>query len=109
MKSNEACRAFFGYRSAYADVAESVSAFHPVVAPEVAFSERLANYPRRENWLRTTLAHEFGHVHFHRHLWPGKFQHGQLFGRGSHENKAVCKRDTIIQAANYDWMEWQAG
>src|SRR3546814_3366185 len=51
----------------------------------------------------------FGHVHFHRHLWAEKFQHGQRFDRRSHENKAVCKRDTIIQAANYDWMEWQAG
>jgi len=93
----------------YGDDVEGVTAFHPDRDPEVAISDRLANDPRRENRLRTTLAHEFGHVHFHRHLWAGKFQHGELFDRRSHENKAICKRDTIIQAANYDWMEWQAG
>jgi len=93
----------------YGDDVEGVTAFHPDGDPEVSISDRLANDPRRENRLRTTLAHEFGHVHFHRYLWAGKFQAGQLFDRGSRENKAICKRDTIIQAANYDWMEWQAG
>lgn len=29
--------------------------------------------------------------------------------RQSTENKAICKRDTILDARNYDWMEWQAG
>src|SRR3546814_5151004 len=65
----------------YGDDVEGVTAFHPDGDPEVAISDRLANDPRRENRLRTTLAHEFGHVHFHRHLWAGKFQHGQQIGR----------------------------
>ena len=93
----------------YGDDVEGVTAFHPDSDPEVSISDRLANDPRRENRLRTTLAHEFGHVHFHRHLWARKFQAGQLFDRGSRENKAICKRDTILHAGNYDWMEWQAG
>ncbi|HEY9092859.1 ImmA/IrrE family metallo-endopeptidase [Parasphingorhabdus sp.] len=95
--------------SIYGQDVEGVTAFHPGEDPEVSISDRLANDPRRENRLRTTLAHEFGHVHFHRHLWAGKFQHGQLFDRKSPENTAICKRDTILQAREYDWMEWQAG
>lgn len=95
--------------SIYGSDVEGVTAFHPDEDPEVSISDRFANDPRRENRLRTTLAHEFGHVHFHRHLWAGKFQHGHLFDRRSHENNAICKRDTILQAASYDWMEWQAG
>lgn len=95
--------------SIYGSDVEGVTAFHPEEDPEVSISDRLANDPRRENRLRTTLAHEFGHVHFHRHLWAGKFQHGSLFDRKNPENNAICKRDTILHAANYDWMEWQAG
>ena len=33
--------------------------------PDVHISQELSNEPRYENRLRTTLAHEFGHVHFH--------------------------------------------
>lgn len=95
--------------SIYGSDVEGVTAFHPDEDPEVSISDRLANDPRRENRLRTTLAHEFGHVHFHRHLWADKFQHGHLFDRRSPENNAICKRDTILHAASYDWMEWQAG
>lgn len=32
-----------------------------------------------------------------------------MFDRKSIENKAICKRDSIISASQYDWMEWQAG
>src|SRR3546814_17643760 len=77
----------------YGDDVEGVTAFHPDGDPEVAISDRLANDPRRENRLRTTLAHEFRHVHFHRHLWAGKFQHGRLFDRRSPDNKAVGQRE----------------
>jgi len=95
--------------SIYGSDVEGVTAFHPDEDPEVSISDRLANDPRRENRLRTTLAHEFGHVHFHRHLWAGKFRHGSLFDRKDPKNNAICKRDTILHAADYDWMEWQAG
>ena len=50
-----------------------------------------------------------GHVHLHRHLWDEKLRPGELFARGDPTNKVICKRDTIIDAASYDWMEWQAG
>jgi len=32
-----------------------------------------------------------------------------FFDRKSTENKAICKRDTVLNANQYDWMEWQAG
>ncbi len=95
--------------SAFGDDVEGVTEFFPDKGPLVSISERLANDSRRENRLRTTLTHEFGHVYFHRHLWAEKFIPGRLFEHNSRENKAICKRDTILNASQYDWMEWQAG
>ncbi|MBF0423533.1 MAG: ImmA/IrrE family metallo-endopeptidase [Magnetococcales bacterium] len=95
--------------SDYGDDVEGVTAFFPDRRPSVSISEKLANDPRRENRLRTTLTHEFGHVYFHRHLWDEKFFAGRLFGPTAPENKTICKRDTILGAGQYDWMEWQAG
>jgi len=95
--------------SAFGDDVEGVTEFFPDKGPMVSISEKLANDERRENRLRTTLTHEFGHVHFHRYLWAEKFISGRLFERKSTENKAICKRDTILNASQYDWMEWQAG
>ena len=95
--------------SMYGEDVEGMTVFYPDQGPEVSISDRLANDSRRENRLRTTLAHEYGHVHFHRYLWDEKFMTGRLFDRQSTENKAICKRDTILDARNYDWMEWQAG
>ena len=74
--------------------------FFPNQGPKVSISEKLANDERRENRLRTTLTHEFGHVHFHRHLWAEKFLSGRLFERKSVENKAICKRDLILTPAS---------
>lgn len=91
------------------DDVEGMTEFFAESAPAVSISERLASDPRRENRLRTTLTHEFGHVHFHRHLWDEKLNTRRLFARGDPTNKAICKRDTILDAASYDWMEWQAG
>jgi hypothetical protein len=34
---------------------------------------------------------------------------GRLFDRRSTENKVICKRDSILDAKDTDWMEWQAG
>lgn len=95
--------------SAFGEDVEGVTEFFPDKGPMVSISERLANDGRRENRLRTTLTHEFGHVYFHRYLWAEKFISGRLFERKSLENKAICKRDTILNASQYDWMEWQAG
>jgi len=95
--------------SAFGDDVEGMTEFFPDRGPNVSISDKLANDERRENRLRTTLTHEFGHVHFHRHLWAEKFLTGRLLDRKSSENKAICKRDTVLTANQYDWMEWQAG
>ena len=95
--------------SHYGEDVEGVTEFHADHGPKASISKGIANDRRRKNRLRSTLAHEFGHVHLHRHLWDEKLRPGELFARGDPTNKAICKRDTIIDAPSYDWMEWQAG
>lgn len=95
--------------SGYGEDVEGVTVFYAGRPPEVMISDRLANDPRRENRLRTTLAHEFGHVRFHRHLWADKLATGDLFADSAKAAEAICKRDTILNAGQRDWMEWQAG
>jgi len=55
--------------------------------------------PHRENRLRTTLAHELGHVKLHNYLYR---LHAGV-------PSPCCTHDTIIGASQVDWMEWQAG
>lgn len=82
--------------------------------PIVKISSRLVGNPIMENRLRTTLTHELSHVAFHTFLFEMEQKPPSLFGEieaadslSSLSNK--CKRDSIIGAAEYDWMEWQAG
>jgi len=95
--------------SPYGADVEGVTAFSDRQAPKVMISEQLAGNVRRENRLRTTLTHEFGHVRFHRFLWAEKFATGDLFAARARSGEAICKRDTILNARQGDWMEWQAG
>lgn len=87
---------------------EGMTEFFPDRPPRISVSAELASDERRENRLRTTLAHELGHAHFHRMLFAELFQPGMLFARRPSEAKAVCKRDTILNAREVDWLEWQA-
>jgi len=95
--------------SSYGDDVEGVTEFFPSRGPKVSISERIAADDRRENRLRTTLTHEFGHVKFHGHLWAEKFATGDMLEHGVNANKAISKRDNILNAPKTDWMEWQAG
>lgn len=95
--------------SAYGADVEGVTEFFANRGPKVSISERIAAYERRENRFRTTLTHEFGHVKFHEPLWAQKFANGDLLERGLHANKAISRRDNILNAPLSDWMEWQAG
>ncbi len=95
--------------SPYGDDVEGVTVFHPDREPEVASSRTgwrtipAARTVCARPWLTSSaMCISIGTCGL-------EFLHGQLFDRSSTENKAICKRDTIIQAANYDWMEWQAG
>lgn len=80
--------------------------------PSVSISRDLSEDARRSNRLRTTLTHEFGHVHFHSCLFVGADQ-PTLFDDEAPgviaPPLAACHRETIIEAKPTDWMEWQAG
>lgn len=95
--------------SAYGDDVEGVTEFFLDRGPKVSISERISADDRRENRYRTTLTHEFGHVKFHGPLWAEKFATGDMLERGLNANKAISKRDNILNAPQSDWMEWQAG
>ena len=88
---------------------EGVTHFNPGKKPRVRISEKLAGDVRRENRLRTTLTHEYGHVHFHAYLWDLEAASPGLFDRPRTDHPLHCKRDSILDAPETDWMEWQAG
>jgi Zn-dependent peptidase ImmA (M78 family) len=94
--------------SYYGPTVEGVTEFCSGEKPVVRISSQLADNPRLENRLRTTLTHECGHVRHHRYLLEMKTATRDLF---AHENvqRQACKRETIAVGAPADWMEWQAG
>ena len=93
----------------YGNDVEGVTEFRPGKKPIVRISEDLSNDDRRENRLRTTLTHEYGHVHFHAYLWDFEPPSADLLRKNPNANKQICKRDTMLDAIQTDWMEWQAG
>lgn len=95
--------------SQYGTEVEGVTEFKKFGKPAVKIAAGLANDARRENRLRTTLTHEYGHVHFHAYLWQVEPPTADLLRQNPHANKQICKRDGILNAAQSDWMEWQAG
>jgi hypothetical protein len=99
----------------YADLAsygadvEGVTEFQPGKKPKVRIASYLTEDDRRENRLRTTLTHEYGHVRFHSYLFEVEPPQADLLRRQPNRDKIICKRDSMIDAAQSDWMEWQAG
>jgi hypothetical protein len=84
---------------------EGVTGFVPGERPRVRIARVLTEQTWRENRLRTTLAHEFGHVTFH-DLWSADQPALPLFDRPA---PVPCARDQILGAGADDWREWQAG
>lgn len=100
----------FADLSRYGDGVEGVTEFLPGRKPRVCISAALAEDGRRENRYRTTLTHEFGHVRLHAYLFELERPSRDLAGRdGMGDRVQICKRETMITAAQTDWMEWQAG
>jgi len=87
---------------------EGVTEFRPGRKPKVKIAARLAGSEPRENRMRTTLTHEYGHVHLHGYLFEVA-QAPSLFSGPVKSTPIICKRDTIVTAKKTDWMEWQAG
>ncbi|MCA9232576.1 MAG: ImmA/IrrE family metallo-endopeptidase [Planctomycetales bacterium] len=95
--------------SIYGAEVEGVTEFRPGRKPAVKIASTLTENERRENRLRTTLTHEWGHVHFHGYLWEVEPPAPDLLRQQPNRDKIICKRDTMIDARQTDWMEWQAG
>ena len=87
---------------------EGVTEFTRGERPTVRISTTLAA-PHLENRLRTTLTHEWGHVHFHQSMFEVETRPHSLFGDDARSASKKCKRDNIVGASETDWMEWQAG
>ncbi|HEY93359.1 MAG TPA: ImmA/IrrE family metallo-endopeptidase [Dehalococcoidia bacterium] len=113
----------FADLSSFGENVEGLTDFFPDRKPAVKISSELSLNDRREHRLRTTLAHEYGHVKFHTFLWElnrwenpetsiictGKY--GRLYGKFNRtvpEINPRCKSSRIIDAPFEDWMEWQA-
>ncbi len=88
---------------------EGITYFQPGRRPRVAISQNLSLDDNRATRLRTTLAHEYGHVHFHAYLWESEPPGPDLLKSNPRASMQVCYRDTMLDAAMSDWMEWQAG
>jgi hypothetical protein len=90
------------------DDVEGVTDFFRGKKPRVRIAAHLWEGASRENRLRTTLAHEFGHVHFHNYLY--QVEAGiELFVGASKGAPLRCKRQAVHGTPLRDWMEWQAG
>lgn len=85
---------------------EGLTEFFPDGSIRVRIEKRLSGDPRRQNRLRTTLTHEYGHIDLHAFL-AGLAQTVSMFDEPVREAIA-CRRDRIVDAPTVDWMEWQA-
>jgi hypothetical protein len=88
---------------------EGVTDFYPGERPKVRISIDLTESERRGHRYRTTLAHEYGHVHFHTSLFDALSLSPRMFPELDRAQVQKCQRATIISAQKIDWMEWQAG
>lgn len=95
--------------SEFGEDVEGLTEFYSGSHPTVKISSRLTEDEHRENRLRTTLTHEFGHVHFHKPLFESLEDQLILSFVDPKQNIIACKRDGMLNAPSYDWLEWQAG
>lgn len=95
--------------SEYGADIEGMTEFFADQSPLVSISKKLAADPRRENRTRTTLTHEFGHVHFHEPLYAELFRISGARAASPLPTRGCCMHDATPRASRIDWMEWQAG
>lgn len=90
----------------YGTNVEGVTEFARKGKPKVLISAYVHKF---ENRLRTTLTHEYGHVHLHSYMFGLERTQTMALGPNQTADAIYCKRDTIIGARKTDWREWQAG
>ncbi len=78
-----------------------ITEFFPGGKPWVSIARELSAQPWRAHRERTTLAHEYGHVHWHTPLYDRYCRPGE---------RHKCARGQLLpRSGQRDWMEWQAG
>jgi hypothetical protein len=94
---------------------EGLTDFFPNRKPAVKIAMELSLDSRKGHRLRTTLAHEYGHVKFHTFLWElSRWKNPVRAGSRTRkyyiapEISPRCKSSRILDAPFSDWMEWQA-
>jgi Zn-dependent peptidase ImmA (M78 family) len=90
----------------YGTSVEGATVFARSDKPKVLISTLVHKH---QNRLRTTLAHEFVHVHLHAYLFGLLDGQMRLSGTKQAANAIACRSDTILTARKVDWREWQAG
>ena len=90
------------------DDVQGLTTFRSGKRPSVLIDERLSTDERRTNRLRTTLAHEFGHVRLHNVLFQEEARGVPLFG-AARTGTQKCRREGIANLSGVDWLEFQAG
>ncbi|HJU11275.1 MAG TPA: hypothetical protein VJ728_10380 [Candidatus Binataceae bacterium] len=75
--------------------------FLPGNMPAVSIARELTTQAWRAHRERTTLTHEYGHVHWHAPLYERYCRSGE---------RHSCARGKLLpMRSEADWMEWQAG
>lgn len=77
--------------------------------PRIRIARELSHQEWRENRLRTTVAHEFGHVRLHGPFWEQQMRQQALFSDDELPSSRSCHETDLIEADRTDWVEWQAG
>ena len=90
------------------DDVQGLTSFKSGKRPSVMIDERLSADERRANRLRTTLAHEFGHVRLHNIMFQDEARGVPLFG-AARTGEQKCRREGIVSPSRVDWLEFQAG
>lgn len=88
---------------------EGVTDFYGGRKPEVRIARQLTEDDRRENRLRTTLMHELWHVKYHDFLISFDQTPLTTGTSGGALYSPACTLETMIDASQGNWMEWQAG
>lgn len=98
----------FADLSAIGGKVQGITIFIDGERPIVRIDQHLqGDLPWHQNRFRTTVAHELGHVVFHREL--AKLRVGARNGTPTESSLCHCDEDNIIGTGGVDWMEWQAG
>jgi len=85
---------------------EGVTTFVRGHRPRVQIARSLSLTPGREPRLRTTLAHELGHVLLHNFV---AMREDELLPDGVDDGPPACVDPGPPARPGVDWMEWQAG